>query len=334
MPKSPRYPIAQGLAASCAILKIDPNKVLRRAGLSPALAADPNASVGAEDYFRIWDALANEASPKEVVLHLAREAARIQIIPEIIAFSCSPDVDTGLQRLALYKPLIAPIKLETDRNSSGLTVRKIPSVPGLRVPPSIAAFDIVYLVELIRICTAKHVCPTKVLLPDASTGTEGVAEYLGCAPSVGTHISFTLSLEDTKLPLLSASASLWDAYEPKLREALTDIHPAGSVEARVGSILVEMIAGGTASIDAVSTKLGVSRRSLQRDLKNEGTSFSRILNSTRESLAKTYLSRQELSIDEVSFLLGFRDPNSFYRAFHGWTGQTPSEVRAVLLQTK
>ena len=30
---------------------------------------------------------------------------------------------------------------------------------------------------------------------------------------------------------------------------------------------------------------------------------------------------------EISFLLGYADPSSFYRAFHEWTGLTPDRVR-------
>ena len=32
---------------------------------------------------------------------------------------------------------------------------------------------------------------------------------------------------------------------------------------------------------------------------------------------------------EISFLLGYEDPNSFFRAFHAWTGQTPERARAA-----
>ena len=33
---------------------------------------------------------------------------------------------------------------------------------------------------------------------------------------------------------------------------------------------------------------------------------------------------------EISFLLGYDDPNSFIRAFHGWTGNTPERMRSEL----
>jgi len=40
-----------------------------------------------------------------------------------------------------------------------------------------------------------------------------------------------------------------------------------------------------------------------------------------------YLLRGELSVEEISHLLAYREPNSFYRAFRGWTGMTPVQAR-------
>jgi AraC-like DNA-binding protein len=77
----------------------------------------------------------------------------------------------------------------------------------------------------------------------------------------------------------------------------------------------------------VAESLAVSKRTLQRRLTAEATSFQLLLNQTREGLALHYLSSSTLSNGEVSLLLGFDDANSFLRAFHQWTGVTPKSFR-------
>jgi len=42
------------------------------------------------------------------------------------------------------------------------------------------------------------------------------------------------------------------------------------------------------------------------------------------------VSTQLVSVAEISFLLGYEDPNSFFRALHSWTGETPEQARAAL----
>ncbi len=67
---------------------------------------------------------------------------------------------------------------------------------------------------------------------------------------------------------------------------------------------------------------------MQRRLSRETTSYQAVLSETRESLARHYLSSSSLPIDEISFLLGYEDTHSFYRAFKDWTGLTPQGVRS------
>ncbi|CAN7594677.1 helix-turn-helix domain-containing protein [Acidovorax delafieldii] len=71
----------------------------------------------------------------------------------------------------------------------------------------------------------------------------------------------------------------------------------------------------------------MSKRTLQRRLGNEGLTFQSLVNQTREELARHYLSQTKLSNSEISFLLGFENSNSFFRAFHEWTGTTPEALR-------
>ena len=82
----------------------------------------------------------------------------------------------------------------------------------------------------------------------------------------------------------------------------------------------------------VSAQLRISPRTLHRRLNQESGSFQNILNRTREDLAKHYLGTSAMSGAEISFLLGYEDPNSFFRAFQQWTGQTPQRARDAMRQ--
>jgi AraC-like DNA-binding protein len=72
----------------------------------------------------------------------------------------------------------------------------------------------------------------------------------------------------------------------------------------------------------------MSTRTLQRRLGDEGSSFQTVLTSTRMALARHYLTNETISTVEISFLLGYADSSSFYRAFRDWTGLTPEQMRA------
>ncbi len=77
----------------------------------------------------------------------------------------------------------------------------------------------------------------------------------------------------------------------------------------------------------IASALHLSQRSLQRKLKQAGTSYQEILDQLRKELAQQYLQQSHLSINEISYLLGFTNVNSFTRAFNLWTGQPPSRFR-------
>ncbi len=96
---------------------------------------------------------------------------------------------------------------------------------------------------------------------------------------------------------------------------------------RVRSALQEMLPAGQSSIEEVANRLGLSKRSLQRRLSEESSSYQEVLTVTRRELADYYLSQSSASLVEIAYLLGFQDGNSFLRAFRGWTGQTPGEYR-------
>jgi len=95
-------------------------------------------------------------------------------------------------------------------------------------------------------------------------------------------------------------------------------------------ILKRLLAGSRPEISAVARELGLSDRTLQRRIIDDGATFRQLLLEARQELAHEYLNRPEMDVKEVAFLLGYEDSNSFYRAFRTWAGTTPSLLRAAL----
>lgn len=133
--------------------------------------------------------------------------------------------------------------------------------------------------------------------------------------------------EDAQRPFLTANHGMWTFFESSLRQRLDDLAQHATTVERVRGVLVETLPAGEASMAVVCKKLGVSARTLQRRLRDEGSSFQQTLDALRLSLANHYLVNSALSGAEISFLLGFEDPNSFVRAFQIWSGTTPQAVR-------
>jgi AraC-like DNA-binding protein len=183
---------------------------------------------------------------------------------------------------------------------------------------------------LLRMCdfiTADPVRPERVVLPEYVDGRgvdyEGV---IGCAVEFGdTEIwEFARNAVEARLPgsipeVASAVEAIADGYLSSLDE--------GAVAHEVREILIQTMPSGKSDQDTVARRLYRSRSTLQRQLVAEGTSYRQILESTRRSLAETYLRSNDYSQAEVAFMLGFTDQSNFARAFRRWTGMTPGEYR-------
>jgi AraC-like DNA-binding protein len=96
---------------------------------------------------------------------------------------------------------------------------------------------------------------------------------------------------------------------------------------RIKKIIAQHLPTGDASVETVADRLYVSTRTLQRHLKDEKTSFLRLLTETRTELAKAYVQDQDMDLTEVAFLLGFSELSTFSRSFKKWTGLSPVHYR-------
>ncbi len=327
MNRRDKYPFVVATRKFCAILKISPERVLKRAGLPPDALNDERNRIPAQKIFGIGRALSAESQRDDLTLYLAREMAHGPLNAAVFAYSCSPNIATGLERLALLKPLVGPTTIDFRGTKEGVAISFISCEPASPLPTGAAIYQLVHFLESSRVFTSAQLTPLRASIPRPVGFKKALDDYLGVTAEIADKSAIVLSHEDTLLPFISENAELWSRFESSFHTQLLEHNRDEPMTARVKRALLELLPSGQTSVTSVCERLHISKRSLQRRLKNEGETFKSLLDATRSEMSLHYLEDGVHSVEEISYLLGYRDPNSFYRAFRNWTGMTPLEAR-------
>lgn len=308
-------------------LGVNPADVLRRASLPEDMLLQPSARLSSPDYYRLWDGIEALTGDPLLPLRLIEAVRAESFSPPLFAALCSPNLLAAVQRVERYKRLIGPIRFEVVQTPERVTIEYVwldaPFVP----PASFVMMEILFGVQLARMGTRQSIRPVEVMTTQLPALLKPYEDFLGIRMRTGNRHRIAFAASDAATPFLTSNDRLWAAFEPDLRQRLADIDVAVTTAKRVHAALLEGLPSGLITIEAIARKLGLSKRTLQRRIEGEGRSFRDILKGTREALARHYLEKTRLPIAEISFLLGFDEPNSFYRAFRAWTGNTPDALR-------
>ncbi len=108
---------------------------------------------------------------------------------------------------------------------------------------------------------------------------------------------------------------------------------AGLADARAGldrqvrQQVSQTLSEGVPRIAEVAQRMGLSGRTLQRRLADQGLAYQDLVETARRDLAEELLARTEYSLAEVAFLTGYAEQSTFARAFKRWHGDTPASFR-------
>jgi AraC-like DNA-binding protein len=323
-----RFTLGPTVRVLLADLGIALTDVLRRASLPEYLLSGGPVTLTSAEYFAFWRAMDDEAAEENLPIRIARSISAEVFDPPLFAALCSPDLTVAAERIAVHKRLIGPMRISVTSSAAGTTVRYL-WPDDLEPPATLVITELVFWAVLARVATRADIRPLRVGAPAPPADTEAYRAFLGVPIERTPEQSITFSAADAARPFLTANDQMWEFFEPELRRRLSELADGASMAERLRAALLEMLPAGTATMHAVARELAVSTRTLQRRLRDESTSFQAVLSETREALARHYLSSASMPAAEIAFLLGYEDTNSFYRAFHSWTGQTPDRVRGA-----
>ena len=306
---------------------IRPGDVLRRVGLPADLLAREGASVSESEFFRLWRGVEAEMEGRAFIIDMGKKVAEnVTFEPAVFAALCSINLNQAAKRFSRYKKLIGPLKLSINKNAqqTALTFSSLGPEP---LPLSMGLVELIFFVHFTRHATRSLLHPLQVIAPELPAPLSAFEDFFGVRITKGPDFTVVFSAADAEKTFLTANAEMWKYFDDILSKRLAEIDFEASVGERVYAALCEILPAGQSSIQEVATMLGMSTRTLQRHLSQEQTTYNQVLNETREQLARHYLRHSKMTGAEISFLLGYDEPNSFFRAFRKWTGRPPHELR-------
>jgi AraC-like DNA-binding protein len=110
-------------------------------------------------------------------------------------------------------------------------------------------------------------------------------------------------------------------------QLLSEGGPDVSVSRLAATFIRENLGKGPVEIEAVAHALGFSRRSFQRRLQQESTSYRDLMEQVRRDLSEYLLLDTGITSTATAYALGYSEHSVFHRAFQKWHGKAPGDYR-------
>jgi AraC-like DNA-binding protein len=309
---------------------IDPAVLLRKTGLPLTLWTSGKGMVTTEQLFALWRALGELTDDPTIGLKLPGRVPVEHHHPVSIAAQHARTFRDALQRLARYKILCCAEEMSVVEGKEECQVGVNWILSRDVAPPLLIDAAFTSSLELGRRGTQQPLRPLRVQLARNVAHREIHEAHYGCAVKFkARRNAIFFRTTDLDLPFVTYNAELLAMLSPQLDRELARRKAEQTFVAKVKWVLVRLLGGHQPDIMAVAKELGMSRRTLQRRITEDGTSFRQLISDARRELARHYLLQPSLELGETACLLGYEDPNSFFRAFREWEGMTPGEWKAA-----
>lgn len=140
------------------------------------------------------------------------------------------------------------------------------------------------------------------------------------------HNYLLLSYKLASVPVLSPCPGLLNYFAEIADNMLIDLEAINPYTKLTVRYILNNIDNGKVNINQAARVLSMSVRTLQNKLKDENTDFSKLQQEVKLYLAKKSID-EGVSIEEITYMLGFSESSAFRKAFKIWTGLTPREYR-------
>lgn len=313
-------------------LGLDGMGLALKAGIDPALFGAVESGILANEIVRLWELAVDESRDDAIGLKAAQSFRPSSMDATGYAMMSSPNLLAALERAVRY------IGALTSASNAGLCRNEYGYCLSLNLMPGIIdvqrqnhEFVLLSTLQFLRWIAGPSLVPSRIEFMHARPAEATLySEAFGRLPDFSApHLALSFSEADVARPLLSANAQMAILHDQAAEQRIAQLGTAHNT-LMANQYIVQSLIHGEPTRDAIAEKMGISSRTLQRRLQDEGRTYHEILDDVRHNLANRYLGNENISLSDVAHLLGFSDQSSFTRAAHRWFGDSPSRIRAKL----
>lgn len=315
-------------------LGLRPSAVLQLARLPATLHLDETAVISTSQLFAIWNAIESLSGDPAFSIRMVQETSTATHKLAFVAASYAADYRDGLARIARFKRMCSPDRLRFEENHQTVSIAS-EWHPGTGAEPALSVdANFALMIELGRRGSGHNIAPVAVEYARPGPGSDAHRAFFNCPIRFGAaRDRLVLRAADLDRPFIGYNPELLEMLTPPLVAALAELEAQASLGEQIKYVLKRSMASGRPDVASVARELGLSERTLQRRITEEGTSFRALLTASRQEFGKHLLSDTAIDVEEVAYLLGYEDPNSFYRAFRDWEDTTPNRWRKINMNT-
>jgi len=311
-------------------LGLSPVAVLRHAGLPIGLFEQERILLTTEEMFALYGAIYEVSGDPAIGLILGTEERMERYDPIAIAALYTRSYRDALQRIARYKQLVSPEKIQIAERGNECAVQFLWLLTDEIEPAPLIDCCFSWIVAIGRRGTGRTIHPKRVEFQRPVSHRKMYESHFHCPVKLGARYNvLVFDKADVDQPFLTHNAELLALVAPQLESELSQQLAQKSLPEQVKGIVKKLLAGQRPTLQDVARELRLSTRTLQRRLTTERAKFQQLMEEARRELAQHYLLHSSLELNETAYLLGYEDANSFFRAFHQWEGTSPDEWRAV-----
>ena len=327
---SDRFRVPGLLAQRLRELKLSLPAVLASAGLPAGFFQQEKIFASIGELFALWRAIGECSGDPAIGLKLGTETRVERYDPAAIAALCSQSFGDALRRMARYKQLTCPeeIQLTTTNGECAVEFRWL--LARDTEPTVLVDLCLSWILAIGRRGVGGPMSPLRIELTRAPAHRTVIEAHFGCRARFKAHRDALIFREsDLDRPFVTHNADLLAMLGAQLDAEVDARRLRQSLGDRVKTTVKRLLAGQRPTIEVVARQLNLSSRTLQRRLAEDGLTFQQTLDEARRELARHYLGQSSVELNETAYLLGYEDPNSFFRAFHDWEGTSPGQWRSI-----